>query len=60
MEGGNSINHLSITIMKNMSKEEALDFIKWAMENDSITINVIGSGYNHTIKCDKGKVIDTL
>lgn len=60
MEGGNSINRLSIIIMKNMSKEEALDFIKWAMENDSITINVIGSGYNHTIKCDKGKVIDTL
>lgn len=46
--------------MKNMSKGEALDFIKWAMENDSITINVIGSGYNHTIKCNKGKVIDTL
>lgn len=60
MEGGNSINFLSIIIMKNMSKEEALDFIKWAMENDSITINVIGSGYNHTIKCSKGKVIDTL
>lgn len=60
MEGGKSINYLSIIIMKNMSKEEALDFIKWAMENDSITINVIGSGYNHTIKCNKGKVIDTL
>ena len=60
MEGGNSINYLSIIIMKNMSKEEALNFIKWAMENDSITINVIGSGYNHTIKCNKGKVIDTL
>lgn len=60
MEGGNSINYLSIIIMKNMSKEEALDFIKWAMENDSITINVIGSGYNHTIKCNKGKVTDTL
>lgn len=60
MEGGNSINYLSIIIMKNMSKEEALDFIKWAMENDRITINVIGSGYNHTIKCNKGKVIDTL
>ena len=60
MEGGNSINHLSTIIMKNMSKEEALNFIKWAMENDSITINVIGSGYNHTIKCNKGKVIDTL
>lgn len=60
MEGGNSINYLSMIIMKNMSKEEALDFIKWAMENDSITINVIGSGYNHTIKCNKGKVIDTL
>lgn len=47
--------------MKNMSTVEVMHIMMQAIANgDNVTINIVGEGYNHTIKCNEGRVIDTL